>query len=150
VRNLKELKGLPMRVMGAPIQTKIFSAIGAAPTVIAYSETYNAIQSGVINALDNEAAGMVQMKFEAGTISRAALWQHYLEEQERVRTLNENSSGGDFYRSMGARTSKRFARAIVSSTLGGLTSFPDAFRMLGMRKTATFYEAARELGVLTA
>jgi TRAP-type transport system periplasmic protein len=63
VRNLKELKGLPMRVMGAPIQTKIFSAIGAAPTVIAYSETYNAIQSGVINALDNEAAGMVQMKF---------------------------------------------------------------------------------------
>ncbi len=63
VRNMKELKGLPIRVMGAPIQTKIFSALGAAPTVIAYSETYNAIQSGVINALDNEAAGLVQMKF---------------------------------------------------------------------------------------
>jgi TRAP-type C4-dicarboxylate transport system substrate-binding protein len=60
---MQELKGLPMRVMGAPIQTKIFSAIGAAPTVIAYSETYNAIQSGVIKALDNEAAGMIQMKF---------------------------------------------------------------------------------------
>ncbi len=86
--------------------------------------------------------------FDAGYISRAALWQHYREEQERLRTLKERSSpGGDFYRSLSVRTSKRFARAIVSSTLEGLTSFPDAFRMLGMRKTATFYEAARELGV---
>ena len=87
--------------------------------------------------------------FDAGTISQAALWQHYREEQERWRTLKERGSGGgDFYRSLGARTSKRFARAIVSSTLEGLTSFPDAFRMLGVRKAATFYEAARELGIM--
>lgn len=86
--------------------------------------------------------------FDAGFIDQAALWQHYREEQERLRTLKERSSGGgDFYRSLSARTSKRFARAIVASTLEGLTSFPEAFRMLGMRKTATFYEAARELGV---
>lgn len=86
--------------------------------------------------------------FDAGYITQAALWQHYREEQERLRALKERSSGGgDFYRSLGARTSKRFSRAIVASTLEGLTSFPDAFRMLGMRKTATFYEAARELGV---
>lgn len=86
--------------------------------------------------------------FDGGYIGQAALWQHYREEQERLRTLKERSSaGGDFYRSLGARTSKRFARAIVSSTLEGFTSFPEAFRMLGVRKTATFFEAARELGV---
>jgi Zn-dependent peptidase ImmA (M78 family) len=86
--------------------------------------------------------------FDAGFMSQIALWQHYRVEQERLSALKErSSSGGDFYHSLGARTSKRFARAIVSSTLEGLTSFPDAFRMLGMRKTATFYEAARELGV---
>ena len=86
--------------------------------------------------------------FDAGYITQTALWQHYREEQERLRALKERSGGGgDFYRSLGARTSKRFSRAIVASTLEGLTSFPDAFRMLGMRKTATFYEAARELGV---
>ena len=86
--------------------------------------------------------------FDAGFINRDALWQHYREEQELLRTLAERPrAGGDFYRSLGTRTSKRFARAIVSRTLEGLTSFPDAFRMLGMRKTATFYEAARELGV---
>jgi len=87
--------------------------------------------------------------FDAGYITQTALWQHYREEQDRLRTLKERSSGGgDFYRSLGARTSKRFARAIVASTLEGLTSFPDAFRMLGVRKTATFFEAAREMGVM--
>lgn len=63
VRNLEELQGLSMRVMGAPIQTRIFQAIGAAPSVIAYSEVYNAIQTGVIDAAENEAAGLQQMKF---------------------------------------------------------------------------------------
>ena len=63
VRNMAELRGLSMRVMGAPIQTSIFQAIGAAPTVIAYSEIYNAIQTGVIQGAENEAAGVEQMKF---------------------------------------------------------------------------------------
>lgn len=101
-------------------------------------------------ARDFKVSTLVALRrlFDAGYIDRTALWEHYREEQKRLRTLNERgSSGGDFYRSLGARTSKRFARAIVSSTLEGLTSFPDAYRMLGVRKTATFYEAARELGV---
>lgn len=49
-----------------------------------------------------------------------------------------------FLRTLGARTGKRFARAVLSSTLEGQTLFQDAFRMLGVRKTSTFYEAARE------
>jgi TRAP-type C4-dicarboxylate transport system substrate-binding protein len=63
VTNMAELEGLPMRVMGAPIQTRIFEAIKAAPSVIAYDEVYNAIQTGVIDAAENEAAGLEQMKF---------------------------------------------------------------------------------------
>ena len=63
VTNMQELSGLPMRVMGAPIQTRIFEAIQAAPSVIAYDEVYNAIQTGVIDAAENEAAGIEQMKF---------------------------------------------------------------------------------------
>lgn len=87
--------------------------------------------------------------FDAGFINQAMLWQHFRDEQERLRTLKEQrSNGGDFYRSLGARTSKRFARAVVSSTLEGQTLFQEAFRMLGVRKTTTFYEAARELGVM--
>ena len=34
-----------------------------APTVIAYAEVCNAIQTGIIDAAENEAAGIQQMKF---------------------------------------------------------------------------------------
>jgi TRAP-type transport system periplasmic protein len=63
VRNMQELKGLKVRVQGAPIWSKTFAATGMAPTVIAYNEVYNAIQNGVISAGENEAAGVEAMKF---------------------------------------------------------------------------------------
>ncbi len=63
VRNLAEMKGLKVRVQGAPIWSKTFQAAGMSPTVIAYNEVYNAIQNGVIAAGENEAAGVEQMKF---------------------------------------------------------------------------------------
>jgi TRAP-type transport system periplasmic protein len=63
VHNLAEMKGLKVRVMGAPIWTRTFAAAGMSPSVIAYNEIYNAIQNGVIAAGDNEAAGVEQMRF---------------------------------------------------------------------------------------
>jgi TRAP-type C4-dicarboxylate transport system substrate-binding protein len=63
VETLEEAEGLPIRVMGAPIQTRIFEAFNMAPTVIVYAGVYNAIQTGVIDAAENEAAGIEQMKF---------------------------------------------------------------------------------------
>lgn len=85
---------------------------------------------------------------DAGYLDQNALWRHYRDEQQRLRQLERRETGGgDFYRTLGARTSKRFARAIVSSALEGQASFTEAFRMLGIRKSATFHEAARELGI---
>jgi Zn-dependent peptidase ImmA (M78 family) len=87
--------------------------------------------------------------FDAGFIDEPTLWQSYRDELARIRRQDlRGSGGGDFYRTLGARTGKRFARAVLSSTLEGQTLFQDAFRMLGVRKTSTFYEAARELGVM--
>jgi TRAP-type transport system periplasmic protein len=57
------MKGLKVRVQGAPIWSRTFQAAGMAPTVIAYNEVYNAIQNGVIAAGENEAAGVESMKF---------------------------------------------------------------------------------------
>jgi len=62
-KNMAEMKGLKVRVQGAPIWSRTFQAAGMAPTVIAYNEVYNAIQNGVIQAGENEAAGVEQMKF---------------------------------------------------------------------------------------
>ncbi|PTM61016.1 TRAP transporter substrate-binding protein [Phreatobacter oligotrophus] len=63
IKNLAEIRGLKIRVQGAPIWSRTFSAVGMSPTVIAYNEIYNAIQNGVIQAGENEAAGVEAMKF---------------------------------------------------------------------------------------
>ncbi|WP_230530209.1 TRAP transporter substrate-binding protein [Microvirga roseola] len=61
--NMEDLKNLKVRVQGAPIWSRTFQAAGMAPTVIAYNEIYNGIQNGVIEAGENEAAGVEQMRF---------------------------------------------------------------------------------------
>ncbi|KMK67096.1 TRAP transporter substrate-binding protein [Puniceibacterium sp. IMCC21224] len=63
IHNIDELTGHKMRVMGAPIQAQIFASIQAAPSVIAYNEVYNAIQTGVIGGFENEAASIQNLKF---------------------------------------------------------------------------------------
>ena len=52
---LADIKGLKVRVQGAPIWSRTFAAVGMSPTVIAYNEVYNAIQNNVISAGENEA-----------------------------------------------------------------------------------------------
>ena len=71
-----------------------------------------------------------------------------LEALNRIRSLDSRGGGGNFYRALGARIGKRFARAVLSSTLEGQTLFQDAFRLLGVRKTSTFYKAAHEMEVM--
>lgn len=61
--SLQQIQGLKVRVQGAPIWSRTFAAAGMSPTVIAYSEIYNAIQNNVIQAGENEAAGVDSMKF---------------------------------------------------------------------------------------
>jgi tripartite ATP-independent transporter DctP family solute receptor len=63
ISNLAELRGLKVRVQGAPIWSRTFQAVGMSPTVIAYNEVYNAIQNNVIEAGENEAAGVETMRF---------------------------------------------------------------------------------------
>jgi TRAP-type transport system periplasmic protein len=63
ISNMEELRGLRVRVQGAPIWSSTFQAAGMTPTVIAYNEVYNGIQNRVIEAGENEAAGVEQMRF---------------------------------------------------------------------------------------
>ena len=83
---------------------------------------------------------------DVGGLTREQFWQAYKEELERLRAIPKGS-GGDFYLTQAVRVSKRFARALVMSTLEGQTLYRDAFRMLGFSKLATFQELGRSLGV---
>jgi Zn-dependent peptidase ImmA (M78 family) len=84
--------------------------------------------------------------YDADALSYEQLLAAYQEELERILAI-PGSSGGNFYLTQGARLSKRFARALIASTLEGQTLHRDAFRMLGFSKLATFQELGRSLGV---
>lgn len=83
---------------------------------------------------------------DADRLDREAMWVAYEDELSRLRD-RPKSSGGDFYLTLGARVSKRFARAVVTSTLEGRTGFTESFRMLGFKKMSTFKELSNNLGV---
>lgn len=83
---------------------------------------------------------------DVGRLSRSELRQAYDAELSRLK-LMQRQGGGDFYLTLGARVSKRFARALVVDTLEGRTGFTEAFRLLGLKKLASFDKLGRSLKV---
>ena len=83
---------------------------------------------------------------DAGRLDHDAYFRAYASELARLKSIEaKGSGGGDFYRTTASRVSKRFARALIESTLEGRTLYRDAFRMLGIAKTSTFNEFGRSL-----
>jgi Zn-dependent peptidase ImmA (M78 family) len=83
---------------------------------------------------------------DAGGLTWEQLGVEYNKELARLAEMRRGS-GGNFYLTQAARVSKRFARALVLSTLEGQTLYRDAFRMLGFSKHETFMKLGQSLGV---
>ncbi|HEY1617402.1 MAG TPA: XRE family transcriptional regulator [Streptosporangiaceae bacterium] len=85
---------------------------------------------------------------EAGYLEPQQFWDAYESELARVRSLAPRPGGGNFYNTQPVRTSKRFARAIITSTLEGQTLYSDALQMLGFSKISTLNELATRFGIV--
>jgi Zn-dependent peptidase ImmA (M78 family) len=87
---------------------------------------------------------------DAEWITRSAFDVAWTNELAHLQSLTRSSTsgGGDFYRTTLLRVSRRFARALVESTLEGQTLYRDAFRMLGVAKTKTFNSIGEKVGVM--
>lgn len=86
---------------------------------------------------------------DAGALDRAAFNAAWRSEIQHLQEITQRSAGGgNFYRTTLSRVSHRFTRALVVSTLEGQTLYRDAFRMLGVKKTETFNNLGREVGVM--
>jgi len=87
---------------------------------------------------------------DAGRIDRARFDFAWAAEIQRPKHFarQEDSGGGDFYRTTLTRVGRRFTRALVVSTLEGQTLYRDAFRMLGVSKTEIFNNLGRAVEVM--
>jgi Zn-dependent peptidase ImmA (M78 family) len=120
-------------------------------------ETVNVEETGLTQELerlarDFKVSTLVALRrvFDAGRLTEAQYRVAHASELERIMAFMEErggTGGGNFYYTQPLRVSKRFARALIASTLEGQTVRRDAFQMLGFKKQATFEELASRLGV---
>jgi hypothetical protein len=91
---------------------------------------------------------ILRQLLDAGRLTSDAFDAAWQSEIERLRALMaERESGGDFYLTALVRLSRRFARALIESTMEGHTLYRDAYRMLGVTKVETFQTLAHEVGL---
>jgi Zn-dependent peptidase ImmA (M78 family) len=83
---------------------------------------------------------------DAGGLTREQLWAEYEAELARLRAVSR-PGGGDFYLTTAARVGQRFARAVISATWEGRSSFTEGCRLLGFKNMRTFRELGMTLGV---
>lgn len=87
--------------------------------------------------------------FDAGFLAWDEYTERYRDEYERVMSLvkdkNGDSGGGNYYKTQPLRLSRQFAKAVISSTLEGSTTYREAYQLLGTKKHATFEGLAEEL-----
>ena len=72
----EDIKGLKMRTPPIDMTIKTFKTLGANPQMVAYTETYMALKSGVVDGQENPFSNTVDMKFyEAQKYLSVVNWQ---------------------------------------------------------------------------
>jgi tripartite ATP-independent transporter DctP family solute receptor len=111
IKSPADMKGLKIRVMETPVYVNMVKALGAAPTPIAWSETYTALQQKVVDGEENPVATIMQAK---------------LYEVQKYMILDGHSYGVDFflinekfYQSLPKETQQIVKSAAVSAALVG-------------------------------
>ena len=79
---------------------------------------------------------VIRRLHDVGALDREELGSAYGRELDRIRNI-ERKSGGSFHPTLKARVGRRFGGALVTSTLGGRTSFSESLRLLGIKKVST-------------
>jgi len=59
----EDFKGLRIRVMGIPIAIDAYKALGASPTPIPFGELYTSLQTGVVDACENDIVTLYTQRF---------------------------------------------------------------------------------------
>ena len=63
VTSLEDFKGLKLRTQNSPVHVAAFQALGANPVAIGWDETYQAVQTGVVDGLENANTVLIANKY---------------------------------------------------------------------------------------
>lgn len=116
--SLDDIKGRLIRVQPSEVLTATYSALGLQPTVVAYNELYNALQTGVVEGAENESVYIESQKFyepapnilitsHEVTIRLLVMGQQTIDglpEEYRQTVLDAAAAAGDFERELEAKT----------------------------------------------
>lgn len=131
------------------VAAELLVPLAALRPLLQREETVEAAMSRLARHFKVSTLVILRRLLDFGWLQRDAFERAWEQERLRLREIADRAGGGgDFYRTTIARVSRRFTRALISSTLEGQTLYRDAFRMLGVSKTRTFNNLGREVGVM--
>src|SRR2546423_6845437 len=61
--NTADFQGLKIRISGSKVADQYFRKLGCIPQILAFSEVYQALQTGVVDACENTASNYLTQKF---------------------------------------------------------------------------------------
>jgi tripartite ATP-independent transporter DctP family solute receptor len=75
INSINDIQGVKMRVWQSSVVIDTWKALGTVPSVVAYAEVYNALQTGVVECAENESLTFTTAKW-AEAAKTVALTQH--------------------------------------------------------------------------
>lgn len=63
VAEISDFSGLKLRVQNSPVHIAAFEALGASPVAVGWDETYQAVQTGVVDGLENANTVLIANRF---------------------------------------------------------------------------------------
>jgi len=157
VESPTDFKGRKVRVMESPMLVEQFRAMGASAVPIAFSETYTALQQGVVDCQENPLVSIVNMRFyevqsnvivsNHAYLGYALLfskrWLDQLDPATRDIVVNTAKEVADFQREETARREAKLIE-IIDNSQAELSYLPDENRGAFEEATRPVHEMFRD------
>lgn len=145
-----DLNGMKMRVPNVPLFVDVWSALGAAPTPMAFSEVFTSLQSGVIEGQENPLALIRSANFNEV--------QGYVNQTEHVRswiyltiaesTWNKLSADDQAAVLQAAATAQEYERGLLLESLAEDRAYLESKGMEFVEVDGAAFQAAAKDAVL--
>lgn len=157
-RTPQDIAGKKIRVIQSPLHTKLWSSFGAVPVGIPITETYNALASGVADAMDMTKSAYAGFKLyevvpcmtqtghirASGVVYFSNMFWSGLSDEEKTVLSEETAAGADYFNQL--ISEDETASMKVASSLGGQVFEPEALDQWRGGATAVWRDFAHVVG----